>query len=99
MGGILAIVLSPTRELAVQTFRFAKDMAKFTDIRIASVIGGEPLEKQFEALSGERPDVLIGTPGRLYVIHLRDISTQAQDGEILSLDEADRLFERILWSN
>lgn len=91
-GGIRAIALSPTRELAVQTYRFAKDMAKFTDIRIASVIGGEPLEKQFEALS-MRPDMLVGTPGRL-MHHLREISTlKLKTVKYLVFDEADRLFE------
>jgi ATP-dependent RNA helicase DDX54/DBP10 len=91
-GGIRAIVLSPTRELAVQTYKFAKDMIKFMDIRIASVIGGEPLEKQFEALS-MRPDMLVGTPGRL-MHHIREISTlKLKTVKFLVFDEADRLFE------
>ena len=56
------------------------------------MIGGEPLEKQFEALS-MRPDVLIGTPGRL-IHHLREISTlKLKTVKFLAFDEADRLFE------
>ena len=91
-AGIRGIVLSPTRELAVQTFRFAKDMAKFLDIRIISIIGGDPLEPQFEALSN-RPDVLIATPGRL-MHHLNEIETfTLKSCQCLVFDEADRLFE------
>ena len=91
-SGVRGIVLSPTRELAVQTFRFGRDMSKFTSLRVASVIGGDPLEPQFEALSNH-PDVLIGTPGRL-MHHLREISTlKLNRVEYLVFDEADRLFE------
>lgn len=91
-AGIRGIVLSPTRELAVQTFRFAKDMSKFTDLRVVSIIGGDPLEPQFEALSN-RPDMLIATPGRL-MHHLSEISTfTLKSVKYLVFDEADRLFE------
>ena len=91
-AGIRGLVLSPTRELALQTFKFAKDMAKFSDLRIISVIGGDPLDPQFEALS-THPDVLIGTPGRL-MHHLREISSLSlKQVEYLVFDEADRLFE------
>ena len=90
--GVRAIVLSPTRELAVQTFRFARDMGKFSTLRVISVIGGEPIEPQFNELANH-PDVLIGTPGRL-MHHLREISTlKLKNVEYLVFDEADRLFE------
>ena len=92
VAGVRAVVLSPTRELAVQTFRFAKDMAKFTDIRIISIVGGDPIEAQFEALAS-RPDIIIATPGRL-MHHLREISTfKLKAVKYLVFDEADRLFE------
>jgi ATP-dependent RNA helicase DDX54/DBP10 len=78
--------------LAKQTFKFAKDMAKFTDLRIIPICGGDPIEAQFEALS-DRPDIIIGTPGRLMHM-LREISTfQLKHVEYLAFDEADRLFE------
>ena len=92
VAGVRAVVLSPTRELAVQTFRFAKDMAKFTDIRIISIVGGDPIEGQFEALAS-RPDIIIATPGRL-MHHIREISTfKLKAVKYLVFDEADRLFE------
>lgn len=90
--GVRAVVLSPTRELAMQTFKFAKDMAKFTDLRIISIVGGDPIEAQFEALSSH-PDVIIATPGRL-MHHLREIPTfKLIHVRYLVFDEADRLFE------
>jgi ATP-dependent RNA helicase DDX54/DBP10 len=76
----------------MQTFRFAKDIAKFTDIRVIAISGGDPIEAQFEALAS-RPDVIIATPGRL-MHHLREISTfKLKHVQYLVFDEADRLFE------
>ena len=90
--GVRAIVLSPTRELAVQTFRFAKDIAKFTDLNIINILGGDPIEAQFEALAS-RPDLIVATPGRL-MHHLREITTfKLNHVQMLVFDEADRLFE------
>lgn len=91
-SGVRGIVLSPTRELAVQTFKFARDIAKFTDLNIINILGGDPIEAQFEALSS-RPDIIIATPGRL-MHHLREISTfKLKQVQLLIFDEADRLFE------
>jgi superfamily II DNA/RNA helicase len=76
----------------MQTFKFAKDIAKFTDLRVIAIVGGDPIEAQFEALAS-RPDVIIATPGRL-MHHLREISTfKLKHVEYLVFDEADRLFE------
>lgn len=67
-------------------------MARFTNLRIISICGGDPLEAQFEALS-QRPDIIIATPGRL-MHHLREISTfKLKHVQYLVFDEADRLFE------
>lgn len=91
-SGVRGLVLSPTRELAVQTFKFASDMAKFTDLRIVKILGGDPIEAQFENLAS-RPDIIIATPGRL-MHHLREISSfKLNHIQYLVFDEADRLFE------
>jgi ATP-dependent RNA helicase DDX54/DBP10 len=91
-SGVRAIILSPTRELAVQSYKFAKDMAKFTDLRIVSIIGGDAIEGQFEALS-THPDIIIATPGRL-MHQIREVSTfKLKHVQYLVFDEADRLFE------
>ena len=90
--GVRALVLSPTRELANQTYKFAKDMGKFTDLRIVNIFGGDGIEDQFEALAS-KPDVIIATPGRL-MHHIREISTfKLKTVRYLVFDEADRLFE------
>lgn len=91
-AGARAVILSPTRELAMQTFKFAKDMGKFTDLRIAPIIGGDPLDPQFEMLAN-RPDLIIATPGRLMHL-LQEVSTfNLKSVQYLVFDEADRLFE------
>ena len=91
-SGVRGLVLSPTRELAMQTYRFAKDFAKFTDLNIINILGGDPIEAQFEALSS-RPDIIVATPGRL-MHHLREINTfKLNNVQLLVFDEADRLFE------
>ena len=49
-SGARALILSPTRELAMQTFRFAKEFAKYTDLKISLILGGDSIESQFETL-------------------------------------------------
>jgi ATP-dependent RNA helicase DDX54/DBP10 len=79
-------------ELAMQTHKFAKDMGKFTDLRIAPIIGGDPLDPQFEMLAN-RPDIIVATPGRLMHL-LQEVSTfNLKTVQYLVFDEADRLFE------
>ncbi|TMW66333.1 hypothetical protein Poli38472_004098 [Pythium oligandrum] len=90
--GVRAVVLSPTRELAVQTLRFAKSLAKFTSIKISLIVGGEGMEAQFEAIAAN-PDVIVATPGRL-MHHLQEIPDfNLKVVEYVVFDEADRIFE------
>jgi ATP-dependent RNA helicase DDX54/DBP10 len=87
-----SVVLSPTRELAIQTLRFARQMAKYTSLRAALIVGGDGMDDQFEALANA-PDLIIATPGRL-VHHLEEVSDFSLEGvEFVVFDEADRLFE------
>jgi ATP-dependent RNA helicase RhlB len=86
-----AIVVAPTRELAVQIHSDAEGIAKFTGLKLAIVFGGVDYEKQRRVLE-EGVDVLIGTPGRIidyfkqHVFDLRHI-------QVAVLDEADRMFD------
>ena len=90
--GVRALVLSPTRELAQQTLRVARQMAKLTDLRFCLIVGGDSIHAQWGALS-DNPDVIIATPGRL-MHHIREIDDFTLDRvECLVVDEADRLFE------
>ena len=86
------LVLSPTRELALQVQKMSKKLARFTDIQFGLAVGGINLRAQ-EAELRRRPDVVIATPGRL-VDHIRNtMSFDLSAIEILILDEADRLLE------
>ena len=50
-------MFSPTRELALQTLKFTRELGRYTGLRAACVLGGESMEKQF-AVMHERPDVV-----------------------------------------
>lgn len=88
---IRALVLSPTRELAMQTFKFAREFTKFTNLVSKLIIGGESLEKDFKIMT-ECPDILVATPGRLAHV-LVEMKLKLQDIKVVVFDEADRLFE------
>ena len=62
--GARALILSPTRELAMQSAHYFKQLAKNTDLTHCLIVGGNDMENQFERLL-LNPDVIIATPGRL----------------------------------
>ncbi|WP_078117998.1 ATP-dependent RNA helicase RhlB [Thiosocius teredinicola] len=86
-----ALMLAPTRELAIQIFNDAEVLAAHTGLKVRVVYGGTGYESQRKSLE-EGVDILIGTPGRIidyfkqHVFDLRAI-------QILVLDEADRMFD------
>eukprot|EP00897_Mesotaenium_endlicherianum_P004232 jgi/Mesen1/3837/ME000207S02850 len=91
-AGSRAVILSPTRELALQTFKFTKELGRYTDLRTAVLVGGDSMEAQFEELS-KNPDILVTTPGRL-MHHLSEVEGMSlRSVEYVVFDEADRLFE------
>uniref|UniRef100_A0A8C6E7H1 ATP-dependent RNA helicase DDX54 n=1 Tax=Moschus moschiferus TaxID=68415 RepID=A0A8C6E7H1_MOSMO len=89
--GARALILSPTRELALQTMKFTKELGKFTGLRTALILGGDKMEDQFAALH-ENPDIIIATPGRLVHVAV-EMNLKLQSVEYVVFDEADRLFE------
>ena len=62
--GARCVILSPTREIAIQTAAYFKAIAKYTDLTFVLITGGNDMENQFERLL-LNPDVIIATPGRL----------------------------------
>ncbi|XP_047326482.1 DEAD-box ATP-dependent RNA helicase 28 [Impatiens glandulifera] len=89
---IRVLILTPTRELAVQVHSMVQKLAQFTDIKCCLVVGGLSTKMQ-EAALRSMPDVVIATPGRL-IDHLRNsMSVDLDDLAVLILDEADRLLE------
>uniref|UniRef100_A0A4W5JZ02 RNA helicase n=1 Tax=Hucho hucho TaxID=62062 RepID=A0A4W5JZ02_9TELE len=89
--GARALILTPTRELALQTMKFTKELGKFTGLKTALILGGDRMDDQFAALH-ENPDIIIGTPGRLMHV-VMEMNLKLQSVEYVVFDEADRLFE------
>ena len=90
-SGPRGLILSPTRELSLQTYKFAREFSRNTDLKITMILGGDSMEKQFTMMHG-KPDILIATPGRL--LHLLvEMDNKLSDIEYVVFDEADRLFE------
>ena len=86
-----ALIMAPTRELAVQIHRDAKEMAKSTGLRLGVVYGGEGYESQrLELEAGV--DILIGTCGRL-LDYMKQGIYNLNNIEVVVLDEADRMFD------
>lgn len=85
------LVLEPTRELAAQVETAFRDLARFTDLRVAVVFGGVGYGRQHEALK-TGVDVLVATPGRL-LDHLGQGTCRLDAIKHLVLDEADRMLD------
>ncbi|ORZ34989.1 P-loop containing nucleoside triphosphate hydrolase protein [Catenaria anguillulae PL171] len=89
--GARAVILSPSRELALQTLKFLRDLTKYSDLRSVALVGGDNMDEQFSAMAGN-PDVIVATPGRL--LHLLvEMNFDLKLVEYIVFDEADRLFE------
>jgi len=94
-GGPRALVVTPTRELAVQIEEVAAQVAKHTKHRVAVVYGGVGYEPQTKAFR-RGVDVLVATPGRLLDLMERK-TADLSNVEILVLDEADRMLDMGFW--
>ncbi|HEX6637368.1 MAG TPA: DEAD/DEAH box helicase [Steroidobacteraceae bacterium] len=89
--GIRALILAPTRELAVQIYNDAEVLGKHTGLRQAVVFGGVDYEKQRKTLQ-EGIDILIGTPGRV-IDYFKQHVFDMRHAQAVVLDEADRMFD------
>lgn len=89
--GARALILSPARELALQTLQVVKELARGTGLRSVLLVGGDSLEEQFAAMASN-PDIVIATPGRF--LHLKvEMALDLSSMCYVVFDEADRLFE------
>ena len=90
--GPRVLVLTPTRELALQVARAAISYGRHVPyLRVATVVGGVPYAAQLKALR-DGPDLLIATPGRL-IDHMQSGRCRLDRLELLVLDEADRMLD------
>ncbi|WP_100642285.1 ATP-dependent RNA helicase SrmB [Alteromonas facilis] len=90
-GTARILILSPTRELALQIFEQAKAVTVNTDIKCGVITGGINYGTDKETLS-QPLDILVATPGRLFE-HIEKESADCRDIEWLILDEADRMLD------
>ncbi|TAE76371.1 MAG: DEAD/DEAH box helicase [Bacteroidetes bacterium] len=86
-----ALVLAPTRELAMQIAKNLQDLAKYTDIRVLSIYGGTGIQAQIAAVQ-KGIDILVATPGRLLDIYLKG-ELFFKEIKTLVLDEADKMMD------
>ncbi len=87
-----AVILCPTRELAIQVSEELKNLSKYKKrIRILPVYGGQPIGRQIKALK-EGVQIIIGTPGRV-MDHLDRRTLKMGDVKIIILDEADEMLD------
>lgn len=88
--GTQILVLEPSQELALQTTRVMREWAALLGLKVHSATGGTNLRRQTERLKKERPEVVVGTPGRiLHLLDTRDL--KLNNLATLVIDEADDL--------
>lgn len=88
-GNIQAVVLTPTRELAVQVAEEINKIAQFKKITALPIYGGQDITRQIKALK-KHPQIIVATPGR-FMDHMRRRTIRMDAIEIVVLDEADEM--------
>ena len=90
-GGVQAVVLAPTRELAIQVAQEIAELGQGRGVKVQSVYGGDSMERQVEGIRAGA-HVIAGTPGRV-LDHLRRGTLDFSGVHFLVLDEADRMLD------
>ena len=89
---VQAVILAPTRELAMQITAEMRDLAQFKPgIRMVCLYGGQPIGKQIDALK-KKPQIVVATPGRLGD-HMKRRTVRIDRVQTAILDEADRMLD------
>jgi ATP-dependent RNA helicase RhlB len=86
-----AIILAPTRELAIQIHKDALLLSKHLDLKLALIYGGTDYQKQLDSLK-TNIDIIIGTPGRIIDFYRQNAFT-LDNVQVTVMDEADRMFD------
>eukprot|EP00803_Ostreobium_quekettii_P005085 evm.model.scf_2506.1 EVM.evm.TU.scf_2506.1 scf_2506:380-9034(+) len=90
--GARAVVLAPTRELALQTYSVVQKLGHGMGLRTSVLVGGDALTSQFAQLAAN-PDIIVAAPGRLMHMLMEVKEFSLRSVEYVVFDEADRLFE------
>jgi len=89
---VQALILVPTRELAIQVAGELDEIGQFTKIKTLAIYGGQPIRKQLNALEREKPAIIVGTPGRVMDLHQRHLLSY-ENIKWAMLDEVDRMLD------
>lgn len=89
--GVQAIILTPTRELAIQVAEEMNKLGKFKKISALPIYGGTSIERQIKALK-KGVQVVVGTPGRV-IDHIQRGTLKLKDVKVVVLDEADEMLD------
>lgn len=90
---VQAVIISPTRELATQTYEHAKlFMKNLPELRVSLMVGGSDKQKAIDKLSTQ-PHLVIGTPGRIKDLSLEEQALRVTTADIVVVDEADMTLE------
>lgn len=90
-GPLQAVILAPTRELALQVTAEFEKFARYTGIRVVSIYGGQSIGIQYKQLR-KGVQIVVATPGRL-IDHIKRRSISLKEVRIAVLDEADRMLD------
>lgn len=88
---IVALIMTPTRELAIQVADEIGKLARYKGVRTLPIYGGQDIGRQIRALK-KRPHIIIGTPGRL-LDHINRKTIKLDDVQTVVLDEADEMLD------
>ncbi|MBL4797957.1 MAG: ATP-dependent RNA helicase RhlB [Oleispira sp.] len=87
-----ALIVAPTRELVMQIGKDASELAKYTGLKVVTIVGGMDYEEQRRQLRDHVVDILVATPGRL-IDFMGSQDVYLDEVDILVLDEADRMLD------
>ena len=89
---VQAVILAPTRELAIQITGELRDIASYKPgVRTVCLYGGQPIGRQIDTLK-KRPQIVVATPGRL-ADHMKRRTVKVETAQTVVLDEADRMLD------
>lgn len=88
---ILALIMAPTRELAIQVSEEIGKLSRFKGLRSLAIYGGQDIGRQIRGLK-KKPQIIIGTPGRL-LDHINRKTIRLDDVQTVVLDEADEMLD------
>jgi ATP-dependent RNA helicase DeaD len=88
-SAVKALVVAPTRELAIQVAEELNNIGQYTGVRSLPIYGGQDITRQIRALK-KHPHIIVGTPGRL-IDHIRRKTVRLNEIQMVVLDEADEM--------